>query len=193
MLVTVCACAFYFFLGLVFCTQAGIYVYQLLDWYVSVAIPVFGLIECLVFGWIYGAERFSRDIEMMLGRGVPVFVRICWCFVTPVVLLILFVSTFISYKPPTYGDYVYPSYVNLLGWCVGLMPLLPVIVVGVGTVANTPGHSIIQRLKSSMRPSPFWKPISKRHAFDYDAHESAVPLSFWKQVKVNIFGGNDAK
>ena len=35
-----------------------------------------------------GAEKFSRDIELMLGRGVPVFLRICWCFLTPAVLLV---------------------------------------------------------------------------------------------------------
>ncbi|XP_021339837.1 sodium- and chloride-dependent GABA transporter 3-like, partial [Mizuhopecten yessoensis] len=87
-LVVVTVCLVYFLLGLIFCTQAGIYFYQLFDWYVAVSIPVFGLIECLIFGWIYGAERFSRDIEMMIGRGVPVFVRICWCFVNPIVLLV---------------------------------------------------------------------------------------------------------
>ena len=35
-----------------------------------------------------GAERFSRDVELMLGRGVPIFMRICWCFITPAALLV---------------------------------------------------------------------------------------------------------
>ncbi|OWF42856.1 sodium- and chloride-dependent glycine transporter 1-like [Mizuhopecten yessoensis] len=125
---------------------------------------------------------------MMIGRGVPVFVRICWCFVNPIVLLILFVSTFILYKPPTYGDYVYPSYVNLLGWCVGIMPLLPVIVVGVGTVLNTPGDSFFKKFKASFRPSPYWKPISRKHASGYDVDNNMSSLGFWERIKVNVFG-----
>ena len=30
-----------------------------------------------------GAERFSRDMELMLGYRAPVFLRVCWCFVSP--------------------------------------------------------------------------------------------------------------
>lgn len=31
---------------------------------------------------------FSRDIKMMLGRDVPVVIRICWCIVTPFFLMV---------------------------------------------------------------------------------------------------------
>lgn len=38
-----------------FCLQGGLYVFQLIDWYIaSLSLPLFGLCECLVFGWIYG-------------------------------------------------------------------------------------------------------------------------------------------
>ena len=31
---------------------------QLVDWYVAIfVIPVFGFIECLIFGWIYGNKH----------------------------------------------------------------------------------------------------------------------------------------
>ncbi|KAJ8314919.1 hypothetical protein KUTeg_007069, partial [Tegillarca granosa] len=32
------------------------------------------------------AERFSRDVELMINRPIPIPIRICWCFVCPVVL-----------------------------------------------------------------------------------------------------------
>jgi len=35
-----------------------------------------------------GAERFSRDVELMTGRPVPILIRFCWCFVTPTALLV---------------------------------------------------------------------------------------------------------
>ncbi|XP_033756245.1 sodium- and chloride-dependent glycine transporter 2-like [Pecten maximus] len=187
LLVNVCVCMTCFLFGLFFCTQAGIYVYQLLDWYVAVSLPVLGFIECMIFGWIYGAERFSRDVYMMLGRGIPVFVRICWCFVNPIVLLVLFVFTFVSYKPPTYGDYEYPAYVNLVGWFIGLLPLFPVVIIGVLTVLETPGGSILEKFKASFRPSPSWKPVSSKYALDYKV-DRTLPLGFWKQMKANVFG-----
>lgn len=114
--------------------QAGLYIFQLLDWYIAAfSLPVFGLLECIIFGWIYGilkrspkslyqflfakykmyidernfikishkdmrfqikifyltgADNLSRDIEIMLGRGVPVYMRVMWCIVTPVLLMV---------------------------------------------------------------------------------------------------------
>lgn len=35
-----------------------------------------------------GAERYSRDIEMMIGRPIPILMRISWCVVTPIVMLV---------------------------------------------------------------------------------------------------------
>lgn len=35
-----------------------------------------------------GAERYSRDIEMMIGRPMPILMRISWCVVTPIVMLV---------------------------------------------------------------------------------------------------------
>jgi len=38
--------------------------------------------KCLVVG----GDRLNRDVHMMLGRKLPVFVRVSCAFVTPVVL-----------------------------------------------------------------------------------------------------------
>ncbi|KAJ8302953.1 hypothetical protein KUTeg_019349, partial [Tegillarca granosa] len=34
-------------------------------------------VKCVIVGWIYGAERFSKDIELMLGRPPPLIIRFC--------------------------------------------------------------------------------------------------------------------
>ncbi|XP_060068612.1 sodium- and chloride-dependent glycine transporter 2-like [Ylistrum balloti] len=188
LVMTICVSMALFLLGLFFCTQAGIYVYQILDWYVAVSLPILGFIECIIFGWIYGAERFSKDVNMMLGRQIPVFVRICWCFINPIVLLVLFVFTFVSYEPPTYGDYVYPSYANIIGWLIGMLPIVPVVLVGIMTVLKTPGQSMFEKFKASFKPSPYWKPISKKHAMDYHSDNSTASLGLLEQMKLNILG-----
>lgn len=45
---------------------------------------------------LIGAEMLSRDIEIMIGRGVPVYMRVAWCFVNPALLLVrIYVFTWI--------------------------------------------------------------------------------------------------
>ena len=42
--------------------QAGLYIFQLLDWYIAAfGLPLFGLLECLIFGWIYGKSIYCHN------------------------------------------------------------------------------------------------------------------------------------
>lgn len=54
-------------------------IYQMSHKYMGFEIKIF---------YLTGADNLSRDIEMMLGRGVPVYMRIMWCIVTPVILTV---------------------------------------------------------------------------------------------------------
>ena len=42
----------------------------------------------------------------------------------------MLVVTLIKYKPPTYGDYHYDEWGSLFGWCIALVSLVPIPVVG---------------------------------------------------------------
>ena len=44
---------------------------------------------CMVIILLTGAERFSNDIRLMIGRGVPIIIRFCWCFLSPLILLVI--------------------------------------------------------------------------------------------------------
>lgn len=42
-------------MNIILVTQGGMYVFQLIDWYsAAIAVPLFGFLECIAFGWIYG-------------------------------------------------------------------------------------------------------------------------------------------
>lgn len=87
-LTTACLCVFLFVFGIPFTTNGGVYLFQLIDWYASSFCITFGsFLECIIISWIYGAERYSRDIEMMIGRPMPILMRISLCVVTPIVML----------------------------------------------------------------------------------------------------------
>ena len=50
----------------------------------------------MYFVYVLGTENFSRDIEMMLGRGLPVLIRLSLCFLTPIILLVCIFQMSIS-------------------------------------------------------------------------------------------------
>ncbi|XP_046561673.1 sodium- and chloride-dependent glycine transporter 2-like [Haliotis rubra] len=115
-------CLVSFLLGLVMTTE-------LVDWYiVALFITFAALLECVMVSWLYGIDRFSDDIQLMIGRPAPLFFKITWCYITPAMLLMTVVFTFAQYKSPTYGEYVYPYYSTVIGWIIASIPLMPVII-----------------------------------------------------------------
>ncbi|XP_046543629.1 sodium- and chloride-dependent glycine transporter 1-like [Haliotis rubra] len=87
--VTLGYCVLSFLLGLLFTTEGGMYIFQLLDWYFVVIFLIFyGFLECIILGWVYGVDRLSADIELMLGIPAPLFFKITWCYITPAMLLV---------------------------------------------------------------------------------------------------------
>ncbi|XP_048752269.2 sodium- and chloride-dependent betaine transporter-like isoform X2 [Ostrea edulis] len=133
--------------GLILCTRGGLYVFQLIDWYIaSLSLPLFGLCECLVFGWIYGAEMLSRDIEIMIGRGVPVYMRVAWCFVNPALLLAILGTSLYLYTPPVVGEYVYPPYGRAIGWGIAVLPLLPLPIFAIKAIMEARGDTFYERM-----------------------------------------------
>uniref|UniRef100_A0AAQ5ZJL6 Transporter n=2 Tax=Amphiprion TaxID=80969 RepID=A0AAQ5ZJL6_AMPOC len=83
------ATAFGTFLVALLCiTNGGIYVLTLLDKYAAGTSILFGvLIEAIGVSWFYGVDRFSEDIERMMGFKPGLYWRLCWKFVSPAFLL----------------------------------------------------------------------------------------------------------
>ncbi|XP_064608101.1 sodium- and chloride-dependent creatine transporter 1-like [Liolophura sinensis] len=78
-------------LSLPFITQGGMYVFQIVDWYLSIfTILTAAFCECIIVGWLYGGERFLGNIREM-GNFCPnwclQFMKICWQFIVPVCML----------------------------------------------------------------------------------------------------------
>lgn len=66
-------------------------------------------IETIGICWIYGLNRFVRDIEFMLGIKLSAYWKITWAYVIPSVLVFIFCYAMATYKPLREGDYIYPS------------------------------------------------------------------------------------
>jgi len=62
-------CVFMFLMGLPLVTEGGIYIVTLMDWYtLLMSFSIISLFEVIVIIFIYGYQRFSEDIQMMIGK-----------------------------------------------------------------------------------------------------------------------------
>ncbi|KAL5022066.1 hypothetical protein ScPMuIL_001221 [Solemya velum] len=165
--VTACVCVIFFLIGIPMTTQGGIFIFQLIDWYAAALIIIFGILECVIFAWIYGAKRYSADIEMMLGRSVPLFMKLCWYIITPVALLCCLAFTIVEYKPPVYGSYVYPVYAEGIGWLIAVLPICPLPLYVVWRILRRGDKSVKEVIAYYLKPSTDWKPQSGEHATVY--------------------------
>ncbi|XP_046562234.1 sodium- and chloride-dependent glycine transporter 2-like [Haliotis rubra] len=159
-LVTAGVCVIFFLAGILLCTQGGPYIFQLLDWYISaLSVFLFCTLECVTVVYIYGVKQMSKDVEMMLGKPLPIVVKILWAFVIPAVLLTAFILTLLQYQPPTYGKYTFPGYASSIGWFIASVSIIPLPVYMILAVKkHMASHTVRQSIQMALRPEDVWRP-----------------------------------
>uniref|UniRef100_A0A5F9DW48 Solute carrier family 6 member 7 n=1 Tax=Oryctolagus cuniculus TaxID=9986 RepID=A0A5F9DW48_RABIT len=118
-------CVAMYLMGLILTTDGGMYWLVLLDDYsASFGLMVVVITTCLAVTRVYGIQRFSRDIHMMLGFKPGLYFRACWLLLSPATLLALLVYSIVKYQPSEYGSYRFPAWAELLGILMGLLSCL---------------------------------------------------------------------
>lgn len=111
--------------GCVYSTPGGQFIISLVDFYgASFVALVFAIIELLTVSWIYGTDRFCRDIEFMLGRKTGIYWRLCWKYFTPTIMISIFMYFVMTWKPITYHDLEYSTSLQVIGWTISAIALL---------------------------------------------------------------------
>ncbi|PZC81999.1 sodium- and chloride-dependent glycine transporter 1 isoform X2 [Helicoverpa armigera] len=149
--------------GLIFTTNSGMYWLQLMDKYAanwSVLIIAIG--ECILIAWIYGAEKFCGDIQRMIGRQTKLWVffwSAMWRIITPAALVFILVFNWIEYKPASYGYYVYPMWADAVGWILGVLPVVVVVLMAIDQICSGPDDlTIMEKARALSRPTEEWGP-----------------------------------
>ncbi|KAJ8259581.1 hypothetical protein GJAV_G00171090 [Gymnothorax javanicus] len=163
---TVVTCVVLFLLGLPCVTRSGIYWVTLIDhfcggWVLIVA----GILELFGLSYIYGGNRFIKDIEMMIGKKTSWFWlwwRSCWFFISPCVLIVILVWSLLTFSNPSYGSVVYPEWAVALGWSMTAFCLLSIPLCAVWKVATAQGN-LWQRLKTACTSTEDWGPYLEKH------------------------------
>ncbi|XP_032985164.1 orphan sodium- and chloride-dependent neurotransmitter transporter NTT5-like [Rhinolophus ferrumequinum] len=154
-------CVLMFLGSLIFVGPSGSYYVNLLDDY-WVSLPLFFILilENGAMAWIYGARRLLADLIIILDRPVSPIYRWLWYFISPFVLLVLFVSTlihlytntltYLAWNSSTSDEVIrnYPSWAEvLLGVLIGI------------TILPIPAYFFYTLLNVSI-------PVSTSHIFD---------------------------
>ena len=146
----------YFMVGLPSCSQGGVYVVELLDRYAASYSILFAVLcESIAISWVYGLDRFTHDIESMLGMRVSWWWKWCWRYCAPVFLIIIIVYGLISYQPlkSVYNDYSFPIWANVIGLFISASSVACIPIFAVYQFIVAPGDSMRQKLQFILTPA----------------------------------------
>lgn len=175
--VVIGTCILGFLSGLSMCTNAGIYMFELLDTTcASWNILVFAIVELILISWVYGIKRFMHNIEEMNIR-IPIIMKwywmACWSVITPTMLIALVVMMVMKRTPLSSLDYKtfsgdevwkeFPSGIQILGLLIPLASVAFLPTLGI--------HQIILYFKQNrrlsmalLRPTDKWKSSDTKKA-----------------------------
>ncbi|XP_044753528.1 sodium- and chloride-dependent GABA transporter ine-like isoform X2 [Coccinella septempunctata] len=141
--------------GLPYVTKSGIYFFQLMDHYTATISKMYlAFFEVVAIAWVYGGRRLSRNVKTMTGKHPGWYFKFCWVIATPLMIVCLWVFLLIDYAPPTYnnGSYEFPDWAIVMGWLIASVSLLCIPIFMVYVFLKTPGESIMDKLKNSIKP-----------------------------------------
>ncbi|XP_067852911.1 sodium- and chloride-dependent neutral and basic amino acid transporter B(0+)-like [Heptranchias perlo] len=182
--VTAAICLLFFLLGLVCVTQTGIYWINLIDHFCAGwGILIAAILELVGLSWIYGVNRFIKDIEMMIGEKNFLFWlwwRACWFFISPCLLAAILIWSLATFVPPTYGPVEYPVWATALGWCMIIFCIIWIPIIAIVKVVQAEGSSLCQKIIAACKSTPDWGPYLKQHRGEryenkHDSTQTAIP------------------
>ncbi|XP_012523712.1 sodium- and chloride-dependent transporter XTRP3 [Monomorium pharaonis] len=99
-------CVVCFFVGLLFCTGAGEYWLKMFDSFAgTIGLVIVALLEMIAVIFVYGHEKFTKDIEEMTGHKPGLYWQITWRFIAPAIMgcILVFSIGSMFIKKPQYS------------------------------------------------------------------------------------------
>ncbi|XP_032075022.1 sodium-dependent neutral amino acid transporter B(0)AT3-like [Thamnophis elegans] len=152
-----------FLLGLLFTTRSGIYWLAVFDSFGgSIPLLIISLFEICSIVYIYGLKRFCDDVEWMIGRPVNFYWKATWQFISPALMISVFLSYLAIERPstyktwnPSYEDFpskelkFYPRWVLIIG---ALLVVLPCLFIPMGAIWHLKEVLLKMREKQVLHP-----------------------------------------
>ncbi|KAK4305035.1 hypothetical protein Pmani_023058 [Petrolisthes manimaculis] len=160
-LVTLVVCGVGFLLGLFYITPQGQFILELINYYGGgFIIFILTVLEVIAVQWVYGVQKFCRDIEFMLKRKTSLYWKFCWAFLIPVLLGIIFTYSQAIAKPLKAGSYEFSQGaidfgISLAVFACMLVPIF--FIVEVYKRRNTE-PTFLDAVKKTFVPASDWCP-----------------------------------
>lgn len=135
-------CTVCFFVGLIFCTGAGEYWLKMFDSFAgTIGLVMVALMEMLSVIFVYGHEKFTKDIEEMTGYRPGPYWQFTWRFLAPIIMVCILLSSIASMfiKKPQYSAWdatrgiavptAYPSWVLAIAVVIIFAGVAPIPIV----------------------------------------------------------------
>jgi len=152
-------------IGIALTSSSGFYAFQIFDDFsVSLGLLFIAFFQVISISWVYGNDKFANDIEYMTGKRPYLFWMICWKYISPLAIFIIFVANCnkLVQNTPTYKTYVgcvqqlfdfsplspgvtgsivdstYPGWAQFIIFCFIALPMVPIIVYLVMNLVKNP-------------------------------------------------------
>ncbi|CAG9860469.1 unnamed protein product [Phyllotreta striolata] len=158
---TAAVCIVMFLLGIPMVTQGGMYVFKLMDNYSASGISLLWVcfFQTIGISWFFGVDKLSDCIEKMMGIRPNSFWTVCWKYVAPLVMAVIFVSQCFEYQRLEYSDYKYPLWADMVGLMISFSSMAWIPIYAIYYVLSQPG-SIMQNMKKGIKSNIAQRKIS---------------------------------
>lgn len=152
-------------IGCLYTTPGGQFLINLLDFYGASFVALFlAIVEVVTVGWIYGIERFCKDIEFMLGTKTGIYYKICWKFITPGIMISIFVYFIYTWKAIEYNNLEYSSAMHSLGWGLSIFAIGQLLAWGCYAFSKRKDSSLKKKICAIFRPNEAWGPVDRKQS-----------------------------
>ena len=148
-----------FSIGLIYVTPGGQFILNLVDFYGATFIAfVMATAELVAVCWIYGVDRLCNDTKFMLGIEPNRYWRVCWKYVTPIMMIVILIYSLASLQPLKYHGEYYPNAAYAIGWCISAIGIAQLPIWAIYTIINQKGDTLKDKIVESFRPLKNWGP-----------------------------------
>jgi len=149
------SCFIFFLIGLSMITQGGMYVFQIFDYYSASGLTLLFLAasECVSVAWIYGTDKYMKNLKDMLGYKPSSFLSWCWKLITPGLALGVLVYSIVTHEALTYNKtYTYPWWAIMFGLMLAFSSMVCIPAYAILKLYNTTGVNFKQRFRRAIKP-----------------------------------------
>ena len=160
-----------FLAGLPLICPGGFFIFHILDNHAAgINLLFLGLMEVVTVVYIYGFDRFSEDVSMMLGRKLNLYWRFCLRGLSIIAVSTILVISCARYRPLKLGDYAYPGWAVTIGWLVSFSSLvwLPLLFAKNYCIQS----GVWEEVMALSRPEDNWGPAMEENRIGRYMHES---------------------